>query len=785
MLLNTLRVTFRSLRRHPGYTLLNLIGLGVGIACCLFLLLYVTDELSYDRYHDDAEQVFRIGADPGDGEIALTPPFVPAMLAAELPGVAAATSIWLPRHQPVRAGGHTFEEDDFFFADFDFFRVLSHPFLQGDAATALARPNTVVLTASTARRYFGTADAVGKTIVRGGDQTLEVTGVIEDVPLQSSYAFDAVASMPRRDAAVDYWSNANDYAFVRARSAAAAAQLPARLEALNARLNAQNPDAWTLAATPLTRLHLHSSATYEFDTSGSIRAVLGFAAVALLILLIACVNYVNLATARAVRRAGEVGLRKSIGASRGQLMAQFYCESAVMAVGGVVLALILVAVTMPAFEALSGKDFSVWSLASPSLLALVVGLFVLVTVVAGSYPAVYLSGFEPSRALRGGLRGRGDAVWLRRGLVVFQFAVSAVLVAGTLVVLSQLRYLRSQDLGFDKEHIVVVPLSGEALQTAAPAIEDAMAQTSGVAAVAAVNQIPGELGWTSGLWGEGMPADSSLTVKGMPADARVTDALGLRVLAGTAFPEQPPMPDSTNYQFLVSAATVQRLGWSPEKAVGRTLSVDGRRGAVVGVVADFHFQSMRAAIEPLVIWYEPDAVYNLVVRLGPGDPAAATQALAAVWAGFAGDQPFAVRFLDDVYDRLYRSDQQLGRIVSVFAGLAIVVACLGLFGLAAFTAQQRRKEIGVRKVLGASVPGLVGLLTKDVVVLVVVAFAVAVPLAWLAIARWLDGFAYHVGLGVSPFLASGALLLAVALATVGGQALRAATADPVRSLRSE
>ena len=783
MLLNTARVTLRSLRRHLGYTLLNVVGLGVGIACCLFLLLYVHDELSYDRYHDHAEQVFRISAErEGDSEIALTPSLVAPLLAAELPGVEASTRLTKGKGI-VRAGDHTFDEDAFFFADASFFRVLSHPFLRGDARTALARPGTVVLTTSTARRYFGDADAIGQTILRNGDQPFEVTGVIADVPAQSSYRFDAVASISTRGPARAEWGTANDYTFVRARSGAAAAALPAGLEALVARLQAQNPDVWTLRAMPLVDVHLHSTAEYDLDESGSIRTVYGFSAVALLILLVACINYVNLATARAVRRAGEVGLRKSIGASRGQLVGQFYAESALVALGGVVLALVLVAAGMPAFEALSGKSLSFWTLATPGLLALVGGLFVLVTVVAGSYPALYLSGFEPSRALRGGIRG--DAAWLRRGLVVFQFAVSAVLVVGTLVVLSQLRYLRSQDLGFDKEHIVVVPLSGEALQASAPAIEDAVAQTPGVVAVAAVNQIPGELGWTSGLWGEGMPADSSVVVKGMPADARVTDALGLRVLAGTAFPDEPPAPDSTNYQFLVSAATVQRLGWTPDAAVGRTLSVDGRRGTVVGVVADFHFQSMRDAIEPLVIWYEPDAIYNLVVRLGPGDPAAATQALAAVWAGFAGDQPFAPRFLDDVYDRLYRSDQQLGRIVSVFAGLAIAVACLGLFGLAAFTAQQRRKEIGVRKVLGASVPHLVGLLTRDFVALVCVAFWLAVPLAWLGIARWLDGFAYHVDLGIAPFVAAAGLLLVVALATVGGQALRAATADPVRALRSE
>ena len=629
MLLTTLRASLRTLRRQRGFTLLNLAGLGLGIACCLFLLLYVHDELSYDRYHAGADEVFRISAETGESEIALTPPFVPAMLAAELPGVQAATRV-STRGGTVRAGDHTFDESAFFFADAAFFEVLSHPFLHGDARTALARPNSVVLTASTAARYFGDAEAVGQTIQFGDDKTLEVTGVVQDVPAQSSTTFDAVGSMPTRDAAITYWSNANDYTFVRARGAAAAAALPAQLAALNTRLAAADPSAWALRAMPLVDLHLHATAEYEMGGSGSIRTVVGFAAVALLILLIACINYVNLATARAAQRAGEIGLRKSIGASRGQLVGQLVAESAVMAAGGIALALVIVALGMPAFEALSGKSLSLWTLATPGLAALVIGLFALVTVVAGSYPAVYLSSFDPSRALRGGIRT--DAAWLRRGLVVFQFAVSAVLVAGTLVVLSQLRYLKSQDLGFDKEHIVVVPLSGEALASVS-ALEGAVAQTPGVAAVAAVNQVPGALGWTSSLWGEGMPADSSVSVKGMPADARVADALGLRVLAGAAFAEAAARRRIRRASSFSSAPRRSSAsGWTPDAAVGRALSVDGRQGNVIGVVADFHFQSMRAAIEPLVIWYEPDAVYHLVVRLGRGaTPRSTTAALAAVW----------------------------------------------------------------------------------------------------------------------------------------------------------
>ena len=787
MLKNHLLVALRGLRRHPGYALLNVAGLAVGVACCLFLLLFVQHERSYDRSYEDPEQVFRISATTGDREIALTPPHVAALLADEVPAVEAAARIYTyGSHALIQVGDETVEQDGFYYADASVFDVLTYPFLAGDPATALARPNTVVLTESVARRYFGDANPVGQTLLCNTDETLEVTGVIADVPDASHLRFELLASLPAWTEPEAVWSTANYHTYVRTRDAASAADLPRQLAALVDRLEAEGQEPWPLHAMPVTDLHLRSDIEYDLDSTGSIRVVYGFATVALLILLIACINYMNLATARAAERAEEVGLRKSLGARRGQLVGQFYLESALLTVGAVALAVMLVVLGMPAFNALSGKQLTAASLLDPGILALVVGLVVVVSLVAGSYPALHLSGFEPVRALRGGSRsGRGTA-WLRRGLVVVQFGISAVLLAGTAVVLSQLRYLGDQDLGFDEAHVVALPLADKTLRESYPAMEEALRESPAVLAVGAVNQVPGELGWTSSLRREGMTDDDdAISTKGMPADASVVDGLGLRVVAGHAFPENPPAPEETNFQILLNETAARRLGWTPETAIGRTVTVDWRQGEVLGVVEDFHYKSLHEAIEPLAIWYDPGAVGALTVRLAPGATRAGMEHVEAVWGQFAPHRPLSYRFLDDVYDQLYQSDQRLGRVVSVFAFLALFVAGLGLFGLAAFTAQQRTKEIGVRKVLGATVPALVGLLTKDFVGLVAVAVLVAAPLAWLGASRWLSGFAYHVALGPVPFIVAGAVLLAVALATVSGQALRAASADPIRALRSE
>ena len=787
MLKNYLLIALRTLRRQKGYAALNVVGLAVGVACCLFLLLFVRDELSYDRFHEEPEALFRLHADFAERgrEIALTPALVGPLLERELPEVQTFTRL-VASGGVVRAEERVFDEGAFHFADSTFFEVFTHAFLAGDAETALDRPNTVVLTASTAERYFGDADPIGQTLVRNNDETFEVTGVMVDVPANSHYRFDFLASfstLPWVEHGA--WTGANFYTYVRTRSVEAGETLPAQVSALLSRLEEAGESPWALRVVPVTDIHLHSRAEHEIDATGDATYVKGFTLVALLILLIACINYMNLATARAGQRAKEVGLRKSLGAFRGQLVRQFFSESAVLTSGGLALALVLVGIGLPWFNEISGKALTFGTLGEPEIIALVIGTFLVVSVVAGSYPALYLSGFQPARVLRGRAVASGASSWLRRGLVVLQFGVSAFLIAGTLVVMSQLRFLSDQHLGFDKEHLVTLPLGDPILREQYPAIEDAIRQSPNVTEVAAVNQIPGNLGWTSGFHAEGVSDEEPLYVRGLPADATVADGLGLELVAGAAFPASPPAPDSTNFLYLLNETAARQAGWTAEEAVGKRMAVDARRGEVVGVVRDFHFRSLHDAIDPLAIWYDPGNVRHLVVRLAPGDTRAALGHLEGVWGQFAAHRPFSYRFLDDVYDRLYRSEQQLGRIVSVFAFLAIFVACLGLFGLASFTAERRRKEVGVRKVLGATVPNLVLLLARDFVVLVAVAFVIAVPLVWLGMREWLGGFAYQVGLGPGPFLVAGGLLLAVALVTVSTQALRAASSDPVKALRYE
>ncbi|MEO1074989.1 MAG: ABC transporter permease [Bacteroidota bacterium] len=787
MLKNYVLIALRNLSRQRGYAFINILGLALGLACCLLLLLYVRHELSYDRHHEDAAAIYRAAlVAPDDGpDIAVTPSIIAPLLTREMPEVVAATRVaaW---GGVVRVGETVADERGFFYVDSTFFDVFTHPLLAGDPATALNRAGTVVLTESMVAKYFGDADPMGQTLLLDNRREFEVTGIVADVPEASHYDFNFLASFATRTyfAENEIWGSANFYTYVRFTDTAAAEAVSAKIPDLLARRTALGDDPRPFRLQPMLDIHLHSDLRYEMSTTGSITYVIGFGIVAALILLIACINYMNLATARSARRAKEVGLRTSLGAPRGQLLGQFYGESALLAAVGLAGAVVLVGLALPTFNTIAETSFTVADLGAPPVLALIAGVFAVVTLVAGSYPALYLSRPEPVAVLRGQATKRGGAAWLRRGLVVFQFAASALLIVGTLVVLAQLRYMSTQALGFDKEQLVTVPINDRDLREQQAALQEQLLQHPGIEAAAALNQVPGQLGWTSGVWGPGTPEDDPMLAKGMPAEQDVLETLGVTMLAGRTLVDAPT-PDSTNYQFAINEEFLKAFAWTPEEALGQRLTVDGRRGEVVGVFADFHYASLHDAVEPMVAWHQPRDLYHLVVRLAPGDPSAALDHVSAAYAAVAPHRPMSLRFLDDIYDRQYRNEERLGNIAAVFAGLAIFVACLGLFGLASFTAEQRRREVGIRKVLGASVQGLIGLLTRDFVVLVAVAFALAVPLAWWLLSGWLDGFAYQVGLGPVPFLIAGSLLLAIAVATVGTQALRAAMADPIQALRHE
>jgi putative ABC transport system permease protein len=800
---NYLKVALRTLRRQKGYVALNVLGLALGLVCCGFIGLYVQDERSFDRFHERAERIYRLTretrtAGRDDAEAVTSAPMAP-VLAAELPGVERAVRV-------VRSGGLLErgegaarvrrQEDALAYADAAFFDVFSFPLVDGDPRRALAAPGAVVLTETLARVYFGDADPMGQALRLDNTTTLTVTGVMRDVPANSHLTFDAVVSWATWEAGaratdnewlLDGWNANYLYTYLLLPEGAAPGRVEAALPAFVERHLAEHVgqlfEHYALRLQPLPAIHLGPALTAEPSPTTDPARLYVIALVGAFILLIACVNFVNLATARAAQRAKEVGLRKAIGAWRGQLVRQFLAESVLVSAAAFVLALVASQLLLPGFDALAGKEVgSLW--AHGGLYPLLLGALALVVGLgAGSYPAFVLSGFRPAAVLRGPFRSSRQGALLRQGLVVFQFAISIALIAGTAVVYTQLRYMRSQPLGFSEDPLLVLTYGGDAaVQARVEAVRQALARQPGVLEATVASSVPGTGHNQLSVEYEG--PDGAVRQDAMnqyAVDAHYPATLGLTLVAGRA----PAAADSSR-GYLLNEAAVAQIGWrSAEEAVGKPFGLPNVEGEVVGVVRDFHYHSLREAVEPLFLHAFPDFYDRFTLRLAPADVHATVAAVERAWAAEAPHLPFTYTFLDERFDEQYRADARFGQLFGVFAGLAILVACLGLFGLASYTAEQRTKEIGVRKVLGASVAGIVALLSRDVLRLLAVAFVVAVPLAYVAMDRWLEGFAHRVALGPGVFAVAGALALLIALLTVSTQTLRAAAADPVSALRSE
>ncbi|NBC16737.1 MAG: FtsX-like permease family protein [Bacteroidetes bacterium] len=803
MLRNYLTIALRHLRRHPGYAAINVVGLAVGMACCLLILLFVRDELSYDRFHDNAERVYRIVSDWGDFSVPATSWPVVSRLEDDFPQIEAHARL-LQTDGLVRYGDESFVEEHLFAANPAVFDVFSFPLRQGDPATALSRPFTTVITPEIAEKYFGDADPMGQTLRVDNQYDLEVTGVLEPIPAASHVHPDFFLSWSTLDAALDYseamadnWGANGIYTYLLLPENADPTTLEAQFPDFVDRHAGSDWNGATLLLQPLTDIHLHSHHNSEIEPNGNIAYVYVFSIIAAFVLLIAGINFVNLSTARSAERAKEVGVRKSMGAQRGQLVRQFLAESVVLAVLALVLAVALVALALPAFRALSGKALDVGVLTDGFTLAAFAATTLVVGVLAGAFPAFVLSRFQPVRVLRGRLRqGRGGG-WLRKGLVTFQFAVSVVLIVGTAVVYTQLDYLRSARLGFDQERVVMVPMQGgdDVHLPRYDAFRQALAQQPGVEAVSASSEgLPSELlnGTGIAFADAGVPDDSLQGLRLVAVSHDFFDALGAEMVAGRGFSRELPTDSGA---FVVNEAALDLLAQdlpqplrAPADALGKQLrgwSEWPPRGPLIGVADNFNMATLHESVEPILFMLQPDWFSHYVVRVQPGDLDATLGALRSTWAQFYPDWPFDYRFVDQAFDAQYRAEERLGQIFGIFAGLAILIACLGLFGLAAFTAQQRTKEIGVRKVLGASVTQIVALLSKEFVALVGLAFVIAAPVAYLAMDRWLSDFAYRTDLSAFLFLGAGGIALAIAVLTVSYHALRAALADPVQSLRYE
>lgn len=810
MLRNYLLIALRNLRRQPGYTVINVVGLGVGMGACLLIGLFVWQERTYDRFHDHADRISRvwIAEEYGEGDsarefLSLSSPLILGpTVAAAVPDLEAVVRV-LGTSMLVGSEGHRFEEP-IHAVDPSFFDVFSFRLLSGDPANALAAPRQVVLTPETAERYFPGQDPVGQILPISAEMQTQdylVTGIVEAPPVVSSLQFRFLIPLADWEALVGeerrtHWLSMSLQTYVLSRPETLRSDLEAQfLRVIDPLLPAGARGRYVPHLQPVTDLRLGTTLP-DRVAPVRYRQYLGLLEIiAAFVLAVAAINFVTLSLGQSTRRGREVGLRKVLGARRTQIAGQFWGEALVLAALGLALGVGLAALYAPAFGELAGVPLAFGVSVRVGVLLLV--LLAVVGLGAGAYPAYVLAGFQPMEALKDRLQMTGDRSFLRRGLVVVQFSLAILLIIGTLMVGRQLDYVRSLPLGFEKAHTVVIP-TGLPAEPAHALLERFSHQLAGHAAIEDVtlsaftlSEPWADIGYedTEGVWRSyrmNWGAPDFLAVSGV-------------TLAAGRFPDAGLATDSS--RVVVNEALIRAHGWpSPEEAVGRALPLPGEtRFELVGVVRDFHFASLRETVEPMVYTLAPNpliraasdfstsasSLRKLHVRISDGDVPATLAVLRQGWEAVASDLPFDYYFLDEAVDARYRQDEQLARIATTAASLALAIAALGLFALATLTVARRRKEVGVRKVLGATVPGLVALLSKDFLKLVGVAFVVAVPVGYLATSRWLETFAYRVELGPAVFVAAGLLAVMVALVAVGYHAFRAATADPVRSLRSE
>lgn len=792
MFRNYIHVVLRTIRKQPGYSLITIGGLGLGLACTFLILLFIQHERSFDRFHENGDRIFRLllsdGTD-GSGEMqAISASGHAVALTDAFPEIEATVRTFSTSPY-LNVGERAFAASGFLFADDPFYEVFSFPLLRGDAESVLTRPNALVLTETAARRMFGAGDPVGK-VVRYNDQfELEVTGVMQDVPANSHLEFDYVANFKSLTSlmgpdALDEFTNYNYYTYVLLTDRADVQQLEARFPAfVDSRFadgggSANN----SLHLQPLADIHFATDIKWDVPTNTDPKYVYILAVVAALLLLIACVNFMNLATARAARRAKEVGVRKAVGAERRQLVAQFLGESVMLSLFSIVLAVLLTLASVSLFERVIDREISLMAV-GPGALALLIGVGLLAGLLAGSYPAFYLAAFRPARVLKGEIQRSGRGTGLRRGLIVVQFGISIFLIIGTLTIERQLDFVRSMDLGFQKEQVLFAPLVAPLREQFEVFRDQALAQP-GVLNVARAGNLPGRVNTSRGYNWPGQSADEQegrgfYTVL---ADPHFIETLGLQIVSGRNFSED--MPTDFEDAYILNETAVRELGW--ENPIDHPFRAwDREMGSVIGVVEDFHFKSLHQQIEPVVINIKPGWLSYVVIRLAPGQFDESVSRLRAQWEMLAPGFPFDYRFLDQDFERLYRSEQNLGRLFTFFATIAILVACLGLFGLAAYSAEQRTKEIGVRKVLGASVQSIVIMLSREFTLLVLIGFAVAAPVAYLLMNRWLDAFAYRAEWSVATFVSAVLAALMIAWLTVSYQSIKAAVANPVKALKYE
>jgi putative ABC transport system permease protein len=809
MLKNYFKIAIRNLLRNKLFSVINIFGLALSIAACLLIVLFVVDELSFDKHFSKANQIYRVTTvgklNQQPVEIPLSGAPVGAQMKKDFPEVLEATRMGhVGGSLTLKYSDKTFKEEKYTFVDADFFKVFDFPFIKGNSQVALPEANTMVISDEAAKKYFGDAEPVGKVLqVKGMEKPYKITGVISKMPANTHFHYDLLLSMGVREANSTEWLVSNFYTYLLLKEETDFRKLEAKLPGMLQRhaeselkkyfgmgfadfFKAGNDLKYLLQ--PLTAIHLNSHLEVEHEGNGNRAHVYIFSAIAVFILLIACINFMNLSTAGATKRAKEVGIRKVLGSDKKKLVGQFLWESVFLTFLALALAMVMISVVLPVFNELSGKTLSLYFLFSPALLAGLLFFGVLAGILAGSYPAFYLSSFQPIAVIKsGGLAGKlFSGTWLpdfrvRSVLVVFQFSIAIVLLVGTVVGYQQLIYMQHKELGYNKEQVLILhetynlgSINNEAL------FKEKLKQNPQVLGVSISHDMPLQKGGASVI----MPKDNrkaSVVMREYGVDYDYLATMRMRLIQGRFFSEKFATDSSAA---LLNEAAVLALGWEKDP-IGRKF-FDNRNNElhVIGVLKDFHYEKVDQKIGPLFMRLGNN--YGaMAVKIKTDDIAGLLASVKETWNNFTPEAALSYSFLDERFAEAYRTDQRLSKIVAIFAGLAIIVACLGLFGLVTFTAHQRTKEIGVRKVLGASISSIMLLLSKDFLKLVLVANIIAWPLAWWGMHQWLQDFAYRMDINWWIFALAGLAAVVIALLTVSFQALKAALANPVNALRNE
>jgi putative ABC transport system permease protein len=810
MFKNYLKVALRNLWKNKAFSTINIAGLSVGLAVCLLIILYVKDELSYDKYNAQSENIYRIDADisfNGTQFIsAASPAPVAPTLMKDYPQIVQYVRLRNFGDILVKKDNQNIQNHNAVFADSTFFQVFSIPMITGNRLTALNEPNSIVIDETTAKRYFNSTEVLGKTLYVDNSVNCKITGVIKDIPRQSNFHFSFIRPMhdTYHDDQNDWLSN-NYASFVLVRPGVTKASLQNAVNGIidkylvkqldqflhmNAKDLKNSNNHFIYPVMPLTDIHLYSNKSYEFEPNGNISYVYIFSIIAIFILLIACVNFMNLSTARSANRAKEVGIRKVAGSLRSNLITQFLTESVLTSFLSLVLAIGIAALLLPLFNQLAGKQMSVLTLFSTWLLPVLIALIIVVGCIAGSYPAFYLSSFEPAQVLKGNIAKGFKSSWLRSGLVIFQFFISISLIIGTIVIYNQLSFIQSREIGYSRDQVLIIN-NTYALDKKIKSFRQDMLKISGVQGATIAGSLPTETGYSQNGWFKDPTLDAKQVniMTDFNADQNYIPTLKMQMTAGRNFSKDFPTDSSA---VIINETAAKLLGF--KNPLSETLyrpsgyasngGFSSKPFHIIGVVKDFNFNSMHDKVGPLII--ELSENYGrIAMRINTQNIPALIKEVENKWNSMGPGQPFSYSFLDADFNKIYDAEQRTGKLFITFAIFAIFIACLGLFGLVTYAAEQRIKEIGVRKVLGASVGELVAMISKDFIKLVLIASLIAFPIAWWMMNKWLQSFAYRINISWMVFAVSGLLTIAIALITVSFQAIKAAMANPVKSLRTE